>query len=38
MTVYDERTGPPVTWRLLFAFVFVEYINTYTIFYKYFSL
>ena len=27
MTAYDESTGPPVIWRLLFAFVFLEYLN-----------
>ena len=29
MTSYDGSLGPPVIWRLLFAFVFLEYLNTY---------
>ena len=29
MTSYDESLGPHVNWRLLFAFVFVECLNTY---------
>ena len=33
MTAYDESLGPPVViWRLLFAFVFLEYLNTYICF------
>ena len=31
MTAYDESLGPPVIWRL-FAFVLLEYLNTYTCF------
>ena len=29
MTSYDGSLEPPVIWRLLFAFVFLEYLNTY---------
>ena len=32
MTGYDERTGPPVIWRFLFAFMFLEYLNIYICF------
>ena len=32
MTGYDECTGPPVIWRFLFAFMFLEYLNTYICF------
>ena len=32
MTAYDESLEPPVIWRLLFAFVFLEYLNTYNCF------
>ena len=29
MTSYDENLGPPVIWRLLFAFLFLGYLATY---------
>ena len=29
MTAHDESKEPSVIWRLLFAFVFLEYLNTY---------
>ena len=32
MTAYDESLGPPVIWRLLLAFVFLECLNTYICF------
>ena len=32
MTAYNESLEPPVIWRLLFAFVFLEYLNTYICF------
>ena len=32
MAANDKSTRPPVTWRLLFPFVFLEYLNTYTCF------
>ena len=32
MTAYDESLGPPVIWRLLFAFVFLECLSTYICF------
>ena len=32
MAAYDESLGPPITWRLLFAFVFLEYLDTYICF------
>ena len=32
MTVYDQSLGSPVVWGLLFAFVFLEYLNTYICF------
>ena len=32
MTAYDESLGPSVIWRLLVAFVFLEYLNTYICF------
>ena len=32
MTAYNESSGPPVIWRSLFAFAFLEYLNTYNCF------
>ena len=32
MTEEDESLGPPVIWRLLSAFVFLEYLNIYICF------
>ena len=32
MTAYFKSLGPPVMWRFLFAFVFLEYLNTYICF------
>ena len=32
MNALDESTGPPVIWRLLFTFVFLEYLNIYICF------
>ena len=32
MAAYDESLGPPVIWRLLFAFVLLEYLNAYICF------
>ena len=32
MAAYDESFGPPIISRLLFAFVFLEYLNTYICF------
>ena len=32
MAAYDESFGPPVISRLLFAFVFLEYLNNYICF------
>ena len=29
MAAYDEGLGPPVIWRSLLAFVFLEYLNTF---------
>ena len=29
MTAYNESLGPPVIWRLLFAFAFLGYLSTY---------
>ena len=31
MTAY-ESTGPPVTWKLFVAFVFLEYLNAFICF------
>ena len=31
MAAYDESSEPPI-WRLLFAFVILEYLNTYNCF------
>ena len=32
MTVYGKSTGPLIIWRLLFAFMSLEYLNTYICF------
>ena len=32
MTAYDESSGPLAIWTLLFAYVFLEYLNTYICF------
>ena len=32
MTAYNESLGPPVLWKLLFAFVFLGYLTTYICF------
>ena len=32
MTAYNESLGPPFIWKILFAFVFLEYLNSYICF------
>ena len=32
MTAHDKSTEPPLIWRLLFTFVFLEYLNNYICF------